>query len=106
MQSGKLRKRVELHSATVKQQNEYGEQSEGFVKYATVWAEVKPLEGRELERARQLSAEVSYQVHIRYRSDVTVKHKVVFGTRTLEINAVINPDESNKELWLYCKEIK
>jgi len=104
MQAGKLRHRVELHSATAAQ-DAYGESIDTFASFATVWASVEPLQGRELEHAQQISAETNHKVTIRYNSTVTEAHRVIFGSRTLEITAIINPQERNEYQDLFCKEI-
>ncbi len=104
MQAGKLRHRVELHSATA-EQDTYGESIDTYASYATVWASVEPLQGRELEHAQQISAETNHKVIIRYNSSVASEHRVIFGSRTLEITAIINPQERNEYQILMCKEI-
>jgi SPP1 family predicted phage head-tail adaptor len=103
MQVGKLRKRVQLQQL-VRNQDDFGEAVPSYSTYATVWASVEPLQGRELEHAQQINAEVSHRVTIRYNGNVTAEHRVVYGERILEIEAVINPEERNEMLVLMCKE--
>ena len=105
MQSGKLRHRIELKSAA-KTLDSYGQQTEVWTTYATVWAQIKPLAGRELETAKQISEKIDYEIRIRYNATVTSEHRAYFGTRIFEITSVINIDERNKETLLYCTEIK
>jgi SPP1 family predicted phage head-tail adaptor len=73
----------------------------------TVWGSVEPLTGRELLLAQQVSAEVTIRVTIRYDSGntVTPQHRIIIGSRTLEIVYVGNPEERDKQLILMCKEI-
>jgi SPP1 family predicted phage head-tail adaptor len=47
-------------------------------------AEVLQLSGRELERARQLVADVTHQVTIRYRADVTARCWLVWNGSRLD----------------------
>lgn len=103
MQVGKLRHRVQLQQLA-RNQDSFGEAVPSYATYSTVWASVEPLQGRELEHAQQISAEVSHRVTIRYNKNVTSEHRVVYGERTLEIEAVINPEERNEMLILMCKE--
>jgi SPP1 family predicted phage head-tail adaptor len=103
MRIGKLRKRVQLQHLA-RNQDSFGEAVSSYTPYATVWASVEPLQGRELEHAQQISAEVTHRVTIRYNAAVTSEHRVVYGNRTLEIEAVINPEERNEMLVLMCKE--
>lgn len=55
-------------------------------------------------QAQQINAEVSVNVKIRYRDDVTSRHRVIFGDRTLEIVSVLRPDNRKTELNLLCVE--
>lgn len=105
MKVGKLRKRVKLQNLA-RNQDSFGEAVPSYTTYTTVWASVEPLQGRELEHAQQISAEVSHRVTIRYNRNVTSEHRVVYVERTLEIIAVINPEEQNEMLILLCKEIQ
>lgn len=104
MNAGDLNKRICL-LAPATQRNGTGEELATFTEYAKVWAAVNPLNGRELERGKQIAATVSHEVRIRYRTGVNPKQRIVLGTRTLEINAVINKEERNVELLLYCSEV-
>lgn len=105
MDIGKLRHIVYLQSPT-NTQNSYGEQTQTWATYSTVWASIEPLEGRELLHAQQISEEINSLVKIRYNSTVASEHRALFGTRTLEIKDIINVQERNILQKLYCKEIK
>ena len=72
--------------------------------FAEVWGAVLPLIGREYWSARQVNAEISGKVRIRYLSGVTAKMKIKFGTRMLDIKAVINVEEKNCEMVLLTSE--
>lgn len=106
MQAGKLRHKVAFKSDTPTQ-DDFGQPIESWTTYMTVWAAIEPLEGRELLLAQQVSAEVTIRVRIRYDSGNTVspKHRIIEGSRILEIVNVINPLGRNEKLILMCKEI-
>lgn len=70
----------------------------------TVWAQVRPLSGREAYRARQVIATATHSVRIRNRSDVTPKMRVVHGSKVLNIEAVQDPDTRHEETVLICTE--
>ncbi len=103
MQAGRLRHRIELQSAT-ETRNEYGEATASWSTYATVWAAVEPLRGAERYSAQQAQAEEITRVVIRFRDDVSPKHRVKYGGRYLYINSVINPRERSRTLELMCTE--
>lgn len=103
MQIGKLRHYVDLQSSD-DVPNELGEIEKIWSTFASVWASIEPLSGRELLQYQQLNAELSHRVVIRYNSSVDSKCRIVIGTRVLDINVVKNPEERNIFLELLCKE--
>jgi len=106
MDFSKLNKRVELKAKTVSQ-DAVGEEIETWTgdAYATIWAEIQPLNGRELETAQQVHPQVDYKITIRYHPQVTAEHRVYWRSRIFEITAIINPSERGVMQVLYCKEI-
>jgi SPP1 family predicted phage head-tail adaptor len=103
MGAGKRDKRVSIQEKTVTIDN-IGNQTETWVTIATVWAAIAPLNGREYWAARQINAEATTRVTIAYRRRVTPEHRLLFGSRVLEIIEIVNPSEGNVELVLLCKE--
>ena len=105
MQAGKLRHRIELHR-NVPKRDATGQEIETWAKYATVWAEVLPLNGKELLNAQQISAEVTHRVNIRfYSEDIKPEHRVIHKGRTLEIVAALDMAERRRSMQLMCKEV-
>jgi SPP1 family predicted phage head-tail adaptor len=47
---------------------------------------------------------ITHLVRLRYRSDVSAKHRVLFGSRALYIGGVQNIEERGRELVLACEE--
>ena len=104
MQAGKLRHRIELQTST-DSQNATGENIQSWAKTADLWASIEDLSGRELLLAQQVEAEVTTRVVIRYRAGVTAKQRIVSGSRTLEIESVIDSEGRERRLELLCKEL-
>ena len=104
MKIGELRHQIKLQNVAASQ-NAYGEPIAGYGTYATVWAAVEPLQGRELEIARAIAAETTHKVTIRHRDDVAQTDRVGFGNRMFEIISIIDPQERNRMLILICKEV-
>ncbi|MFO0939829.1 MAG: phage head closure protein [Pirellulales bacterium] len=71
---------------------------------AVVWAEVRQINGQEIERAKQMLATCSHMIAIRYREGVTTSMRVKFGDRQFEIRAVLDADSGGRELQLVCGE--
>lgn len=104
MQAGRLRHRIQIKTP-VEARNSYGERIVTWSTLATVWASVEPLRGREFLDAEQVQAEISHRVRMRYYPGILPNYRVVFGGRVLEIQAVINVNERNREMQLMCKEM-
>lgn len=104
MRIGELRHRVTLQQKEVTE-DELKQQAEIWTDMATVWAAVEPLSGREYFAAKQINAELSVRVTIRYRKDVTPDTRIVFGSRIFEVLSVVNPKERCESLILMCREV-
>jgi len=105
MEPGKLRHRVNLQRRTTTQ-SATGQPTVAWTTYAARWASVRPLQGREFMLAKQVAADVTTEIKLRYLGGVTAEDRVLFGSRIYDINTVINTDERNVELVLMCKEAR
>lgn len=85
--------------------NGFGEAVDVWSTYATVWAEITPMSGREYVLAKQRDADLTTRIRIRHRSDVLARHRVLFGARVFDIDAVLNVGERQRELQLMCREV-
>lgn len=106
MEAGSLRHRVTIQQKTEgsPQQNAAGEPDVSWTTYCTAYASINPVSGKEPFLAQQHLAQVSHKVRIRYRSGITADMRVLFGSRVLDIKAVLNWGERNEELLLPCEE--
>ena len=103
MNIGKLRHRITL-LRQVNEVNDYGASTQTWRTVATVWAEVRPLSGREYFSAQQVQSEVTTQIWLRYIDGIKPSMKVKFGNREFEILSVLNTQERDVSLQLMCKE--
>jgi len=103
---GNLRWPVNIEQKTAGTPNSYGETepSAEWTVFASVWADIKPISGREFEFARSFAKTVSHRVDMRYCQGLLPNMRVNFGGRIFTINAAINVDERNREHLLYCTE--
>lgn len=106
MRIGRLRHRITIQRWT-ETLNKLNEPVEDWQDYVTVWAQAEDLRGREYHLARQAeTGEVTTRFRIRYRSDIDrAKMRVVDGSRTFGIEAVIEPDGKRRVLEMMCKEV-
>jgi len=104
IQAGNLDKRVRIQ-AVIETDDGGGGQTQAWTDVATVWASITPGFGREFTTARQLTPELSHVITIRYRSWVTAKHRIVYGSRIFPIHAVADTNERHEQLVLTCSEL-
>jgi SPP1 family predicted phage head-tail adaptor len=72
--------------------------------FGTSWAMILALQGRDLNLAQQIVSTVTHKIVVPWQSGISSSMVVSYGTRTFQINAVQDPDESQFELWLLCTE--
>lgn len=103
LQAGRLNKRVTIQTFTVTQ-NDLGEEVRTWATLVDRAAAVEPLTGAERYSAQQVNPRVSHKVTIRYTASLTPEMRVLFGTRVLEIDAILNPREKGEMLEILCTE--
>lgn len=112
MNIGKLDKRITLQtrSATL---DDYGQELNSWSDFATVWANVKPISGREKLRAMAVQSILTHTVTIRYNvglmpptltGALRIKYVTPGGDRILNINATQDVDEERKHIVFDCTE--
>ena len=103
MIGGRKRNLVSIQQVT-ETKNSYGERVETWSVYAKAWASVTPVTGKEYYQAQAAQAEATHKVVINYLSGVVPKMRILFGSRILLIESVLNDGERNRELVLMCVE--
>jgi SPP1 family predicted phage head-tail adaptor len=112
MEIGKLDKRVTLQrrSATL---DAYGQEVNTWVTAATVWANVRPVSGKEKSSMATIDAMMTHKVTVRYNVDFMPPTKVdawriVYptkaGTRIFDIKAAQDVDEARTHIMFDCQE--
>lgn len=82
----------------VKTRNSLGEQIVTWEEFATVWAAVEPLSGRELTSLRAELADVTARIRIRYRPGVLTEMRIVHGTAVYNIASAIDVKSRRHEI--------
>ena len=103
MRAGKLRHRVTIQEPIITQ-NDYYETVETWQDFAMCDASIGPLTAREFFNAAQVQSDVTHKVEIRYVPGVTSAMRLLFGSRVLNILAVLSADERGTSQELLCKE--
>ncbi len=104
MRAGQLRNYVTIQQPTASSPNEFGETTDTWTTYARVRAGIIPQNSREFVSAKQVRGEMTHLVEIRSLGGVTSQMRVLFGTRVLNIDGVIDADERNRQMFLACIE--
>lgn len=119
MRSGGMRHRVTIEEVT-EGRNSFGEVTKTWGTYATRWASIEPVSGREYFQAKRENTENDVRIRLRWdrrMTEVTTKMRVTYGypileespertqTRVFDIEAVLNLREKNREVVLMCREI-
>ena len=103
MRAGRLRHKVSIQSAT-EARDAHGGVTRSWSESASVWASIEPLSGRELSEARQIAAETTHRIRLRYLSSLAPDQRIVHDSRTFEIVSIANVEERNREMVVLAKE--
>lgn len=82
-----------------------GEITEAATTFATVWAEIMPLSGRELWIAQQSQATTTHKITMIYRPGITPKMRAIYNGRTFNFDSVVNLDEANRYIMITATEV-
>lgn len=104
MDIGKLKHKITFQQVS-NLKNEYGEQEKEWLDVKTVWAEIKPISGKQFFTAKQINSEISHNIYIRYRAGLSPDMRIKFKERTFEILYIMNVNEANTLMQIYCKEL-
>lgn len=108
MRAGRLSTQVTIEQRVTgsPQQSATGEPNEAWGTYATVWADVQPMLGRERVASQQVQSEVDTKIRVRWMRGVTdaitAAMRVNASGVIYNINAPVNVNNRNREWLLYC----
>ena len=98
MRAGQLRHRIAIQEST-----DTADGAGGFTSswsaisgMSSVPAAIWPLSSKESLDSMKLELQVTHKIRIRYRSGITAKNRILFGTRIFNIISLTNHDERNK----------
>lgn len=101
--TGELRHRVTIQGTTAVQDSS-ASYSESWSDLVTTWARVRPMNGREYFAAHQEQSAVTHEIVMRFRRGVNTAMRLKFDSRIFDIESVINYDERNEWMIIYCME--
>ncbi len=103
MRAGKLRHRIEVQEDRGVA-NEFNELEAGWKTIGRRWAQVTQLAGDDRLVRDQFKQSATHRVKIRFMAELTVRHRLKFGTRVLHILAVDDVEGLRAEMVLTCEE--
>lgn len=98
------------HKVTIEQvaeaRTDRGAVSETWSTFATVFADIRPISGREYLQGETINSEITHRVYIRALSGVRAKMRIAWNGREFEIMAPpMEQREAGDLMTLFCKEI-
>lgn len=104
MQAGRLRHYITIQQPT-EAEDANGEIIQTWSTFANVWAEILPLAGKEYWASKQVTAEATGKIRLRYIANITAKMRALFGNRILDfVGPPINIEKRNIEIVIYFSE--
>jgi SPP1 family predicted phage head-tail adaptor len=100
---GSLRHRVQLQSPT-NTTDAGGGITQAWTTIANVYCSIEPKTGSESFRQGQVQDRTTHEIAMRYRSNISTKYRILFGSRTLNIRHIKNLYEKDRFLVLECSE--
>lgn len=100
---GTMKHRVTLQSIS-RVSDGQGGYTESWTDVADLWASIEPVKGYEKYQAMQVQTPVSHKMVIRYRSGVTTKNRILYGSRVFDIKEVLNVNEDGRFLQIKALE--
>jgi SPP1 family predicted phage head-tail adaptor len=106
--TGDFRRLVTLQARSATQDS-YGSQVNTWYDVAPLWADMNPLQGRELLAAQALYTEVTSEISVRYSSvfadpKAIAAMRLSYAGRYFDILGMVNEEERNHIVKLFCKE--
>ena len=103
-----FRWKIQIAKPNLTRDSAGGIRSDDATVFAEVWAAVEAISastfGKKVYAAQQETSEVTHLVTIRYLDSVKASMLVWFRDRQFHIEAIIDPDEQQKVLFLLCIE--
>lgn len=104
MQIGRRNRKVTIQHL-ISGQDDIGQPVQTWSDLATVWGNVRMLTGSEAIKGGAETSTTKASIRIRRRTDVTAAMRVVLGSTTYQIKAVLPNEEDRRDVDLVCEVI-
>ena len=106
MSIGARRQFITIKEKLVTSPDSYGQDHFTWVTHATAWADIRSLQGREMDAVKQIWAEAQFKFYIEpFISGIERNMVISWGTRTLNILDCEDPTGQHKALKGYASEL-
>ena len=78
--------------------------TESWSTKTAIWAEIRPISGREIMKAEQITDTVTHIITTRYIDGITPKMRIKYNSRYFNIRYVINVLEKSEMLEMLVEE--
>jgi SPP1 family predicted phage head-tail adaptor len=95
---------VEIQQNSSPTRNAAGEEVPNWVAFATRYAAISTLSGRELMAAQARNSETTHSIEFRYLAGLTQQMRIKFGTRIFVITGINDVDMRRTDHIVECKE--
>lgn len=103
--AGKLNKRISfIRKTDGTAKDTAGDTIIGTDTFATVWARVDYVKGREYFEAKKFQSELTYRITVRYMQGITPDMVISYNNRTFKIEDIMDPLEYHEVLEIMCFE--
>lgn len=100
---GRMRYRIEIEDLT-KITDIDGFVSEEWLPFATVWADITAVSGKEYLQSAQTLSEITSKIYIRYISRLKTSMRIKYKDRLFNIQTIL-PDERQGIITIIAKEV-
>ena len=107
IRAGKLRTHITIQvNSAAGTRDTRGQELETWVTFAKAWAQIVEYTrgSREIEAAQQRMANQWWNVLVRFVDGVKPKMRILWGTRILDIQTAVDPDQRRHRLLMLCLE--
>lgn len=102
MRAGRLNKRIVVQQKTPAI-DEFEGTVYGWSTFATAWARVVHLKGRELVAAQAAKSEITTKFNLRYMAGLSSEMRILYNGVAYDIEFIDDVDEAHRELWIMAK---
>ncbi len=81
-----------------------GSYDPNWTQVANLWAQIEPVTGRVVRQGERRESHVTHRITLRYRTDISAGMRIVWGTKLLTIQAVLDLGARHRFLQLLAQE--